>query len=202
MVAVAEFGDEDGMNHFCNPMNLLNDFDLHGNDIVTVFDPSDDTSSLRLHSSLSAISLPFGLHFRFEFFCKRKSEDFGPSKDEQKQSKKAKKGSAKKNVKDTDLSHKHKDVEVDPEYTRKDGSDMETDDTDRVERWKDEEVGEEEGGEEEDSDQKSSVKETSKMDSGNEKENREEDEGGSLLSPSSVTRVYPSLDAMEPAGGM
>ncbi|GLJ53794.1 hypothetical protein SUGI_1148070 [Cryptomeria japonica] len=48
---------------------------------------------------------------------------------------------------------------------------------DRAESWKDEEVGEEEGGEEEDSDQNNSVKETSRMDSGNEKEKQEEDEG-------------------------
>lgn len=75
------------------------------------------------------------------------------------------------------MSHKHKEVEVDPEYLGKDGSDMETDDTDRVESWKDEEVGEEEGGEEEDFDQKILIKETSRMDSGNEMENQEEDEG-------------------------
>lgn len=50
---------------------------------------------------------------------KRKSEDSGLSKEEQKQSKKAKKGSAEKNVEDMDLSHKHKDVEGDPEYSGK-----------------------------------------------------------------------------------
>ncbi|XP_057848801.2 uncharacterized protein LOC131059779 [Cryptomeria japonica] len=89
---------------------------------------------------------------------KRKSEDPGPSKDELKQSKKVKKASVEKKVEDMD---KQKDTEVDPEDMGKEGSEMEIDDSDGVESWKDEEVGEEERGDEDDSDQNNPTHSTS-----------------------------------------
>ncbi|XP_059076673.1 uncharacterized protein LOC131050130 [Cryptomeria japonica] len=58
---------------------------------------------------------------------KRKIEESGPSKDELKQSKKVKKASVEKNQEDMD---KQKDMEADSEDMGKEGSEMETDESD------------------------------------------------------------------------